>query len=153
MTEFEIVEVEPQQAAVIRAEVPMAELPSVFDRGFHAVMAAVAEQGLAVTGPPFGFYPSLPGDTVEVAVGFPVSGPVAPAGEVTGMELPGGRAVQAVHVGPYDTLERTYGELMAWVQGQGLRLATGMWESYLSDPAAEPDPATWRTQITWPLET
>lgn len=24
-----------------------------------------------------------------------------------------------------------------------------MWESYLSDPVAEPDPATWRTRIMW----
>jgi hypothetical protein len=30
-------------------------------------------------------------------------------------------------------------------------MAEGMWESYLSDPSAEPDPATWRTQLTWPL--
>jgi AraC family transcriptional regulator len=26
-----------------------------------------------------------------------------------------------------------------------------MWETYLSDPTVEPDPATWRTEIVWPL--
>jgi AraC family transcriptional regulator len=26
-----------------------------------------------------------------------------------------------------------------------------MWEVYLSDPQTEPDPATWRTQIFWPV--
>jgi len=26
-----------------------------------------------------------------------------------------------------------------------------MWEYYLSDPAAEPDPATWKTLIIWPV--
>jgi hypothetical protein len=25
-----------------------------------------------------------------------------------------------------------------------------MWESYLTDPGAEPDPETWRTLISWP---
>jgi hypothetical protein len=26
-----------------------------------------------------------------------------------------------------------------------------MWEYYLSDPAAEPDPAKWKTLIVWPV--
>jgi hypothetical protein len=29
----------------------------------------------------------------------------------------------------------------------GLRV----WETYLSDPDMEPDPATWRTLIVWPV--
>ena len=40
---------------------------------------------------------------------------------------------------------------MSWTTDEGLVLAEGMWESYLSDPDAEPDPATWRTLIVWPL--
>ena len=151
MTSFEVVTLEPQQAAVVRAEVPMSELTGVFDRGFHLVMQAVQEQGLHVAAAPFGFYPRMPGETVAVAVGFPVSEPFTPSGEVEAMELPGGRAIRGIHVGPYDALERTYRELTAWAQEQGLELAEGMWETYLSDPSAEPDPATWRTEITWPV--
>ena len=49
-------------------------------------------------------------------------------------------------------LEETYGELMAWAQSEGLDLAGAMWESYLSDPSAEPDPETWQTAVTWPVE-
>lgn len=152
MTDFEVIDVEARPAAVVRAEVPMAELRDVFDRGFPLVVDAVVQQGHEVVGPPFGYYPRMPGDTVAVAVGFPVDGAVVAAGEVEPMELPAGRVVRAVHVGPYEELERTYAELMAWVAAQGLRLAVGMWETYLSDPAAEPDPATWRTEITWPVE-
>lgn len=151
MTDFEVVTLESQPAAVVRAEVPMAEIRSVFDRGFHAVMAAVAEQGLEVAGAPFGYYPRMPGETVAVAVGFPVGGQVRASGDVEPLDLPAGRAVQGVHVGPYEALEQTYGELVAWSQQQGLELAEGMWETYLSDPSAEPDPSTWRTLITWPL--
>jgi len=94
----------------------------------------------------------MPGETVEVAAGFPVSGPIDPTGAVTALELPGGRAVTGIHVGSYDGLAQTYQDLVAWVQAQGLAVGTRMWESYLTDPAAEPDPATWRTQITWPLQ-
>lgn len=151
MTDFTVETIEPQHAAAIRAEVPMAELREVFDRGFGAVMEAAGAQGVPVVGPPFGFYPRMPGETVEVVVGFPVATPIAAAGEVVPFELPGGRVVTGTHVGPYEALERTYGELLAWVQAQGLELAAGMWESYLSDPGAEPDPSTWRTLIVWPL--
>jgi effector-binding domain-containing protein len=151
MTSFSIETVESQPAAAIRREVPMAEIREVFDRGFPQVMEAIMAQGAAVAGPPFGFYHRMPGDTVDVSVGFPVATPVEASGDVQPFELPGGRAVTGVHVGPYEELERTYGELMAWVQSEGLELAVGMWEQYLSDPSAEPDPATWQTRIVWPL--
>jgi hypothetical protein len=49
----------------------MAELREVFDRGFSAVFQAAEAEGVAISGPPFGFYPRMPGDTVEVVVGFP----------------------------------------------------------------------------------
>ena len=151
MTEFEVVTLEPQSAAVVRAEVPMSELTGVFDRGFHLVAHAVQEQGLELAAPPFGYYPRMPGETVAVAVGFPVSGEFHATGEVEPMELPGGRVIRGVHVGSYDELERTYGELTEWARAQGLELDEGMWETYLSDPSAEPDPATWRTEVTWPV--
>lgn len=115
------------------------------------MLKVAEEQGVAVTGPPFGFYPRPPAATVAVAAGFPVARSRAPSGDVDVLELPGGRAVQAVHVGPFDTLERTYHELLAWVSAQGLELAEHTWETYLSDPAAEPDPTHWQTLITWPL--
>jgi effector-binding domain-containing protein len=151
MTMFTVTTIDPQPAAVVRAEVPMDELRAVFDRGFHQVMQVVQAQGVAIAGPPFGFYPRMPTDTVEVAVGFPVSAPVTDDGDVTSFELPGGRVVTGVHVGPYDGLATTYGELTEWAAAEGHALADHMWESYLTDPAAEPDPAGWQTRITWPL--
>lgn len=150
MTEFRLSTLDAQQAAAVRRNVPMGELTTAFDTGFSEVMRAVAEQGATVAGPPFGYYHSMPGETVDVSIGFPVS-TVVRAGDVQPFELPGGEAVVGTHVGPYDDLERTYGELMTWVKLEGLTLAEGMWEQYVSDPAAEPDPATWKTLIVWPL--
>lgn len=151
MTTFAVETIATQPAAAIRAEVPMDELRNVFDRAFPEVLRAAGTQGVAIAGPPFGFYPRMPGETVAVVVGFPVAGPIVADGEVEPFELPGGRAVTATHVGPYEALAQTYEELLAWTQAEGLTLAEGMWESYVSDPSAEPDPATWRTLIVWPL--
>ena len=49
MTTFTVETIAAQPAAAIRAEVPMAELPGVFDRGFPEVMRAVGVQGIINT--------------------------------------------------------------------------------------------------------
>ena len=151
MTTFTVETIEPQPAAVVRGEVPMEELRSVFDRGFGEVMRVAKAQGVAISGPPFGFYPRMPTDTVEVAVGFPVSAAVDPDGDVIPFELPGGQVVTGMHVGSYESLEASYRELTEWAAAEGYSLAGHMWESYLTDPRDEPDAAAWQTRITWPL--
>lgn len=151
MTTFTVETIEPQAAAVIRAEVFMAELRGVFDRAFPEIMRVAGEQSVAIAGPPFGFYPRMPTDTVEVVVGFPVASPIAAEGDVEPFELPGTRVITGVHVGPYEGLGRTYEELTAWARAEGHELGPAMWESYVSDPSAQPDPATWETKIAWPI--
>lgn len=151
MTTFSVQTVDPQPAMVVRAEVHMDELRGVFDRGFAAVMRVAQAQELTVAGPPFGFYPRMPTDTVDVMVGFPVTASGGADGDVTPFELPGGRVVTGIHVGPFEGLERTYRELSEWAAAEGHALADHVWESYLTNPEAEPDPATWQTSITWPL--
>jgi effector-binding domain-containing protein len=41
--------------------------------------------------------------------------------------------------------------LDAWVASQGRTAAPSLWEVYLTDPRAQPDPATWRTELDRPL--
>lgn len=146
-----IVERDPQDTIAVRGEVTAAELPAFFARAFQLVDEAAATAGVEIVGPPFGLYPRLPSETVVVEAGFAVSAPAAPQGEAHYLRLPGGRAVEIVHVGPYDTMEDTYALLQTWMTEQGLHPAPGVWECYLSDPGVEPDPADWRTLIVWPL--
>jgi effector-binding domain-containing protein len=147
----EIVELEPQEAIAVRGDVAIRELAGFFERAFNEAADAAGASGVEIVGPPFGFYPQMPTDTVAVEAGFPVSAPAEAYGNAHRLVLPGGRAVQATHVGPYDTMEATYTHLQSWMAEQGIRPAVGMWECYLSDPQVEPDPATWRTRIIWPI--
>jgi len=147
----ELEEMGPHPAAVMRETVPLRDLPSFFARAFGAVAAAVASQGVELVGEPFAFYFGAPTDVVEVAAGFQVSGAVEPSGEVVPMELPGGRVATTVHVGPYDSMEKTYAQMHTWMAAEDLTPADHMWEVYLSDPSTEPDPSTWRTRIVWPV--
>jgi effector-binding domain-containing protein len=145
-------EMPAQPVAACRARVPVAGLREFFDRAYPLVVSALAAQGVAPAGPPFGAYRDMSGGEVEVEAGFPVAGPVADAGEVRGGTLPACRAAVAVHVGPYEDLGAAWGELRAWVEREGLHPAGGVvWEVYESDPGAEPDPSGWRTRLVQPV--
>ncbi len=95
-------------------------------------MRVAAAQGVANSGPPFGFYSRMATDTAEVAAGFPVSAAVTPDGDVTLFELPRGRVVTGIHVGAYESLERFCRQLTERAAAEGHSLAACMWESYLT---------------------
>lgn len=140
-----------QHTAVVRERVPMDELPPFFGRAFGAVMAAAQKQAVQIAGPPFGLYRGMPTDTVDVEAGFPVAAPFAGSEGVAAGTLPACRAFEATHTGPYDTLGATYDAIQERMKEEGYSPADSMWEYYLSDPATEPDPATWKTLVVWPV--
>jgi len=145
---------EPRRAAVVRFASSPADMPGHMGRALGSVMAALTAQGVQPAGVPFAAYPSPePGEdgAWDVAAGFPVEAPVEAAGDVVPYELPGGDVAVATHVGPYETIGRTYGEIQASLAGRGMAPAGPMWETYLTDPGSEPDPARWRTGIHVPV--
>jgi effector-binding domain-containing protein len=151
MTEVHIIEHQEQPTAGVRETVPMTELTDFFSRAFTATMEALQAQGVQPVGPPFGKYYGTPTDVVDVEAGFPVAVAIQPTGNVIPGALPAGDVAEAVHVGPYDTMESTYAEVQRYLTGAHLTPSSVMWECYLSDPDTEPDSAEWRTQICWPL--
>lgn len=152
MTTFELVQRTELPAAVVHATVPMKELPRFFAHALHETLEAIRAQGLTPMGPPFARYLGPPGETVELEAGFPVPRTIEREGEVLPSTLPGGRCAHALHVGPFDEIKRTYGELERWMTTQHVSPRGETIEVYLSDPEREPDPATWRTEILWPVD-
>lgn len=145
-----LLERQPQHCAVVREKVPMSELQAFFGRAFQVTMDAARVQGRTVVGPPFGAYFGMPTDTVDVAAGFPVDGPIAADGDVTAYTLPGGQAVELLRFGPYESLPEGYDQILTWMREEGLTPAEMMWESYLNEP--QPDASeTIQTMITWPV--
>jgi effector-binding domain-containing protein len=148
--DIEVAERAETLTAGVRRKVPMDELTEFFSHAFSETMRVLTTQGLHPSGPPFGKYYGMPGATVDVEAGFPVTAPVKTDGEVAPGTLPGGHVVEAVHVGPYDTMALTYADIEQFFAARGWTPGEVMWESYLTDPGAEPDPETWRTLISWP---
>jgi effector-binding domain-containing protein len=75
--------------------------------------------------------------------------------------IPAGRYASVIHTGHYDGLVDANAALQVWAEREGLRWAVletpvgDRWDArleiYLTDPQAEPDPARWRTEITYLL--
>lgn len=151
MTDIRIIEHDEQATAGVRETVPMSELTEFFSRAYTQTMAALQAHGTYPAGPPFGKYYGMPTEVVDVEAGFPVAATIATADGVVSGILPAGTIVTAIHVGPYDSMADTYAEVQRFFAENHLVPSDVMWESYLSDPELEPDPAKWRTLICWPV--
>ena len=68
-------------------------------------------------------------------------------------ELPAGRVAVVSHLGGFDGLGRAWGRLLGEIQGRGLSAGTPFWESYVTEPSPDMDPATLRTDLYCPVET
>lgn len=148
----EIHDTHPREVAIISAEVPPAELPKTIGEAMCEIEAHLTEAGVEIAGPPFVRYLGFGPGPLKAEIGFPVLRPAPHVGRMYPGRLPGGRVASIVHIGPYETLEQTYGKLQAWLAEAGIQGTGPMWEVYWSDPEAEPDPATWRTEILLPLD-
>jgi effector-binding domain-containing protein len=153
VTDFEIIDLPEQATVVRRARVPAADLRSFFDETYPRLFAAAAAQGVTVAGPPFAMYHGMPGEVIDLEIGFPVQGRFEPQDDLAPSVLPACRAVVGEHVGPYEQLAQSWMAMQAWGAEHGARRAgDAFWEQYVSDPGAEPDPQHWRTRLVQPVE-
>lgn len=72
-------------------------------------------------------------------------------GRVRPVQLPAVELAATVHHGAHDDIDVTYGRLGAWVVEHALAVAGPVHETYVVGPRDNPDPASWRTEIGWPV--
>ena len=147
----QIVQTAAQAIAVIRLAVPREEIQKVMGPGLGELMAAVAAQGVATTGPWFTHHLRMPAEVFDFEIGVPVPRPVAPAGRVTAGHLPATKVARTVFHGAYEGLGAAWAEFDAWITAEGHTPGPDLWECYVAGPESNPDPATWRTELNRPL--
>lgn len=148
--EVAVKEVPPVRAAATRVNTTPQTISEDLGRAYGAIMVYVAERGLAATDVPICVYRSWEQDNWVIEPGIPVDGHVDVAGEIHLLEIRGGEAATALHVGPYMGLGRAHEALAAWCQAHG-REMTESYERYITDPGEEPDPAKYLTEVIWTL--
>jgi effector-binding domain-containing protein len=146
-----IVQIETRRAAVIPLQIPREEIRNVMGPAMQELMQTLAAQGVTPVGPIFSHHFRMDPQTFDFEIGVPVDEPVEPAGRVRSGELPGREVVRTVYQGSYEGLGSAWGELDAWIAGNGYTPAPDLWESYVAGPESDPDPATWKTELNRPL--
>lgn len=157
----EITQRAAQPYAGISAWVTMAAVGSVADR-IPEIFGWLGARGIAPAGPPFFRYHVIDMQRqLLVEAGVPVVSPVADDGDVRGGTLPAGKFAVMIHTGAPDTLVAATSALLDWAQARGLTWdvsqtdAGESWgcrlESYLTDPAQQPDTGKWQTELAFRL--
>jgi len=119
--------------------------------GLGELMAAVAAQGIALAGPWFTRHLRIDPQTFDFEIGVPVTAPVAATGRVKAGYWPAMRVARTVLHGDYEGLPDAWPEFDAWIAAEGHLAGPNLWERYVAGPEANPDPATWRTELIRPL--
>jgi effector-binding domain-containing protein len=81
---------------------------------------------------------------------------VAPDGQVLTGTLPAGRFATLTLTGPFDGLYEANAKLGEWLEQQGIEPQGGPYDAahleiYETDPAVEPDPNKWVTEVAFRL--
>jgi AraC family transcriptional regulator len=146
----------PQPVLVIRRTVKRSEIASTIAEVLPRVFQYAQQHGLALVGQPFTRYVEVGPGLVTIEPGMCVAAGAAlpkTSGEdgVVPDTLRGGLAATTTHAGPYEKLPDAYAAIEEWTKAEGLAIAPGLWEVYVTDPADYPDPKDWKTEIFWPL--
>ncbi len=152
LLEPERIELEPLPTAVVRRPATtMADIRELFDSGF----AALAATGITPGGPAFAIYRGDPMGLFDAEIGFPVAAPLSRPIDGTPTVypsvLPAGPALALSHLGSYETLEQTWGQLIAAAVKHAGAPGSTYLEFYVTEPSPDADPDAMRTDLVLPI--
>jgi effector-binding domain-containing protein len=141
-----------QPTVVMRTTIPVESIPAFLGKALEAVAQHIGRHDADFAGPPFARYIPVGDDfrAFEIEAGFPVTAAIPGSDEVEASMLPGGAAAVTTHIGPYDAMRPVYEAITQWLSENDAVAAGAAWEVYITDPAEQPDPASWKTNVIQP---
>ncbi len=149
--ECELSERPAQPVLSIRTHVAVQDLPQVLGQSYGAIAQYLGRLGQQPAGAPFVAYFNLDMQNLDLEIGFPVTGQIAGQGEIQASEIPGGKLLTCLHIGPYDKLTAAYAAMQHWLEANALEATGVAYEFYLNDPTSTA-PEALQTQIIFPLK-
>jgi effector-binding domain-containing protein len=147
----EITQSTARHTAFIHLTVPREEIRNVMGPGIGEVMAALSAQGVTPTGPWFTHHLRMDPSIFDFEICMPVAAPVAAVGRVQAGQAPAETVARTIFHGNYEGLGAAWGEFDAWITANGHTPGADLWECYIAGPDANPDPSSWRTELSRPL--
>ncbi|MET0800665.1 MAG: GyrI-like domain-containing protein [Actinomycetota bacterium] len=162
LSEPKIAQKSEQPYIGIRGSVRMGGIGDFIDGSFPELFALLEARGVEPAGPPFLRYNLIDMDReLEIETGVPVDAAILGEGRVFSGILPAGRYGSLVYTGDYEGLIDANEALQQWARDRDVEWAMSetaegdrfesRLEIYLTDPATEPDPARWKTEVAYLL--
>ena len=148
---FEFLEKQAQPVLSIRTRSSVGNLQKVLGDAYDKLMQYMEDVKETPTDAPFVAYYNMDMEDLDIEVGFPVSRPIQGNGDVNQSEIPAGRQVSCVHIGPYSQSEPAYNALIQWITENGHEAVGTAYEFYLNDPMETPEDQL-ATRIMYPLK-
>jgi effector-binding domain-containing protein len=143
MSMYSIAAVAPRHTAVVKATVPFADLAETERSARARIAEALSRLGIEPAGESFTLCRSAK-DALYIEPGVIVASTFAPDGDVVPSQLPAGRAVSRLLVGPFDQLAQAWPALFSWCTDQALKREGTFWQVYGPKPT---DPAKQETTL------
>ncbi len=149
--EIELLQLEPQSVAAIRAIATRSEIVSTRELLSPEIVEYLQDTGVSSIGASYVRYFHSGADRVDLEVGVMISGTFEGNSRVEPGELPGGRVTTIMHTGSFENLAGAYTALVEWIRDQGYQEIDAPWEVYLTHPTGDFDSTLGQTQIFWPI--
>lgn len=143
----------------IRTQVPMSEMGSGIIPQLHSeVMAWLNQKGVKPSGAPILIYHVIDmANKLDIEMAWPVAKALENDGKIHAGTIPAGRYGSVLYTGDYSGLMEANRVLIDWAKDNNVAWErwdspTGdafaaRYETYITDPGNEPDPAKWETEV------
>lgn len=117
------------------------DISAAMGKTFQGVWDFMQSAGIETTGQALSVYHTYDPEQMTFQAGFSASPDEAGKAKdpVKFDRTPAGDVLYFQHKGPYSTLRDSYGQMMAYMDKEGLTAGAPAWEVYLNDPATTPE--------------